>query len=98
MLNARNVVIGNPTILLECKCIIECSKDSASNPEPIVIAKEKQQWSRSHSGSPSWKHPNIEIQHDIDTYVFKTFDKFKSAMDICEAVLCRQFAILCHGS
>ncbi len=60
----------------------KCSKDSASNPEPVMLAREKRPRSTSRSGSPPRKCLVIETQGDIDSHVVKTSAKFKLTMDV----------------
>jgi hypothetical protein len=80
MLNARNVVASNAARMQVH--YTKCTKDSASNPEPVMLAREKRPRSTSRSGSPPRKCLVIETQGDIDSHVVKTSAKFKLTMDI----------------
>ena len=66
----------------ECKCITQCSKDSASNPEPIVITREKCPLSWSESRLLSNKWTKTEIHLDTDIHVLMMSSKFNSVMNI----------------
>ena len=59
----------------------KCLKDTASNPEPVMLAREKRPRSRSHSGSPPCKCLVMETHGDIDSDVVKTSANFKLTMD-----------------